>query len=79
MEVACAVLKAWKSEGHRALLFAQTNQMLNLIESMIKKEKFNFRRIDGTVSMQHRHSVLEEFTKDQVHHLSFMTSYLVNS
>lgn len=30
------VLRLWKAQGHRALVFSQTRQMLDIIEDMIK-------------------------------------------
>lgn len=66
MEVARAVLQKWFSEGHRALLFSQTIQMLNFIETMVQSEGLTYRRIDGTVSMTKRHLILREFDQNKV-------------
>lgn len=66
MEVTRAVLRAWKQQGHRALLFSQTIQMLNLIEAMVRRDGLEYRRFDGTLSVARRHQILTEFSQDEV-------------
>ena len=35
--------------GYRVLLFCQTRQMLNMLESFVKFEEYQYLRLDGTV------------------------------
>jgi len=37
MKVVDALLKMWKRQGHRVLLFCQTKQMLDIIEMHVKR------------------------------------------
>jgi DNA excision repair protein ERCC-6 len=48
MKVMAQILSLWKSQGHRALLFSQTRQMLDILESAVKESGYTYRRIDGT-------------------------------
>jgi SNF2 family DNA or RNA helicase len=39
-KVLSALLPMWLSQGHRALLFCQTRQMLDIVEKLVKKGVF---------------------------------------
>jgi len=38
MRITSALLRLWKGQGHRVLLFSQTRQMLDIIEAMVQAE-----------------------------------------
>ncbi|KAG4306128.1 hypothetical protein PORY_000116 [Pneumocystis oryctolagi] len=62
MQVVKEILKLWKSQGHRTLLFAQTKQMLDILEKSIKKmDQFNYFRMDGGTSISSRQSLVDKF------------------
>ena len=63
MLVTREILRMWKKQGHRALLFAQTRQVLDLLELMVKQEGFNFGRIDGTTSIRSRVPLINKFNR----------------
>ncbi|KAJ6306479.1 hypothetical protein OIU78_021734 [Salix suchowensis] len=46
MKVVAQVLKAWQEQGHRVLLFTQTQQMLDIFESFLNSGGYNYRRMD---------------------------------
>ncbi|KTW31842.1 DNA-dependent ATPase RAD26 [Pneumocystis jirovecii RU7] len=56
------ILKLWKKQGHRTLLFAQTKQMLDILEKFIKKmDQFSYCRMDGGTSISSRQSLVDKF------------------
>jgi len=62
MQVVKALLELWKSEGHRTLLFSQTRQMLDILESYLRKfGGYKYLRMDGTTIISHRQQLVDEF------------------
>ncbi|KAG4302155.1 hypothetical protein PCK1_001427 [Pneumocystis canis] len=62
MQVVKEILKLWKSQGHRTLLFAQTKQMLDILEKFIKEmDQFNYCRMDGGTNISSRQSLVDKF------------------
>lgn len=61
MKVIAQVLKAWKEQGHRVLLFTQTQQMLDIIESFLVASEYSYRRMDGLTAIKHRMALIDEF------------------
>ncbi|KAK1266905.1 Chromatin structure-remodeling complex protein SYD [Acorus gramineus] len=61
MKVAAQVLKAWKDQGHRVLLFTQTQQMLDIIESFLIASGYTYRRMDGITPVKQRMALIDEF------------------
>ncbi|PRQ25810.1 putative DNA helicase chromatin remodeling SNF2 family [Rosa chinensis] len=61
MKVIAQVLKAWKEQGHRVLLFMQTQQMLDIIESFLVAGEYSYRRMDGLTAIKHRMALIDEF------------------
>lgn len=61
MKVVAQVLKVWKEQGHRVLLFTQTQQMLDILESFLIKGEYNYRRMDGQTPVRQRMSLIDEF------------------
>jgi DNA excision repair protein ERCC-6 len=64
LQVVGAVLRAWKAEGHRVLLFAQTRQMLDIIEQYVRQADYEYRRFDGSTSIRARQPMIDEFNTD---------------
>ena len=46
LKVVSQVLKVWKDQGHRDLIFTQTQQMLYIIEKYLVSEDLTYRRMD---------------------------------
>lgn len=61
MNVVAQVLKQWKEQGHRVLLFAQTQQMLDILENFLMADGYNYRRMDGHTAVQQRMALIDEF------------------
>ena len=55
------ILKAWKKEGHKVLLFTQTVQMLVILQEWIRdKLGYTSLRMDGTTPVIHRQGLIAE-------------------
>ncbi|KAF8006362.1 hypothetical protein BT93_K0608 [Corymbia citriodora subsp. variegata] len=61
MMVVAEVLKVWKEQGHRVLLFAQTQQMLDILESFLVSGEYKYRRMDGLTPVKQRMALIDEF------------------
>ncbi|KAJ1731328.1 DNA repair protein rhp26 [Coemansia sp. Benny D160-2] len=59
------LLKMWKPQGHKVLIFSQTRQMLDIIESMVvEMADINYRRMDGSTPVQRRAVLIDEYNKN---------------
>lgn len=61
MIVMCSLLKLWKEQNHKVLLFSQSRQMLSIIENFIISEGYNYLRMDGTTSISKRQNIIDNF------------------
>ena len=41
------MLGLWHEQGHRCLLFSQTQQMLDILEAAVARAGYVYRRMDG--------------------------------
>lgn len=65
MKVVAEVLNAWKEQGHRVLLFAQTTQMLDILENFLVSGGYNYRRMDGMTPVKQRMALIDEFNNTE--------------
>ncbi|KAJ4954603.1 hypothetical protein NE237_011386 [Protea cynaroides] len=61
MKVVAQVLKLWKDQGHRVLLFAQTQQMLDILENFLIANGYSYLRMDGLTPVKQRMALMDEF------------------
>ncbi len=61
LQVVGAVLRAWKRDGHRVLLFAQTRQMLDILEAFVVAEGHAHLRLDGNTPIRARQPMIDDF------------------
>lgn len=69
MTVVNSLLKIWQKQGHRALIFSQSRAMLCLLEQYLQNHEFKYLKMDGTVSVGQRQSLIKTFNEN--------TEYLV--
>ena len=69
------VLPIWKSQGHRALVFATTRQVLNIIEICVKALGLTYDRMDGTTPIDRRQKMIDAFNDNK----SDITVFLLTS
>ncbi|KAI9122096.1 hypothetical protein K1719_006785 [Acacia pycnantha] len=65
MKVVAQVLNVWKEQGHRVLLFSQTQQMLDIIENFLTTSGHNYRRMDGATPIKQRMALIDEFNESR--------------
>lgn len=61
MVVVRALLKMWKQQQHRVLLFCQTRQMLDILELMMQREQYGYLRMDGTTPVGQRIALVDSY------------------
>ncbi|WJX11944.1 hypothetical protein P8452_02490 [Trifolium repens] len=61
MKVVAQVLNVWKEQGHRVLLFTQTQQMLDIFEKYLTTSGHIYRRMDGLTPVKQRMALMDEF------------------
>ncbi|TKW12916.1 hypothetical protein SEVIR_5G066600v4 [Setaria viridis] len=61
MKVVEQVLRVWKDQGHRVLLFTQTQQMLDILENFLTACDYQYRRMDGLTPAKQRMALIDEF------------------
>ncbi|KAJ5579978.1 Helicase C-terminal, partial [Penicillium hispanicum] len=75
MQVLQGLLEVWKDTGHKTLLFAQTVQMLNILEKFIASlGGFRYSRMDGETAIAKRHGIVDEFNTDPDIHVFLLTT-----
>ena len=63
--VTMKVLGLWRKQKHRALLFSQTQQMLDILEAAVAAAGYVYRRMDGTTPVAQRMRLIDEFNTDE--------------
>jgi DNA excision repair protein ERCC-6 len=74
MMVVNSLLKMWKSQNHRVLLFCQTRQMLNIMERMVREMQVSYFRMDGNTPIKSRAELVDRFNKDESIFLFLLTT-----
>ena len=62
--VALKVLGLWREQGHRCLVFSQTQQMLDILEASVASAGYAYRRMDGSTPVNRRMRLIDEFNED---------------
>ena len=60
------LLRLWKEQGHKTLIFVQTKQMLDILEAFIVQQKYSYFRLDGSVPIKRRMSMIDEFNNSEI-------------
>jgi DNA excision repair protein ERCC-6 len=63
VKVVQALLAMWKKQGHKALLFCQTRQMQDVLEKLVRREGYNYLRMDGTTPIKDRSRLVDMFNE----------------
>ncbi|KAK7204662.1 SNF2 family N-terminal domain-containing protein [Myxozyma melibiosi] len=63
MQVVKSLILLWKQQGHRALLFCQTRQMLDILEKFISglHPSVRYLRMDGSTPIGSRQTLVDEY------------------
>lgn len=65
LQVTLKILSLWREQGHRCLIFSQTQQMLDIIESAVAQTGYTYRRMDGNTSIAARMSLIDDFNDEE--------------
>lgn len=66
-------------QGHKALLFCQTQQMLDIVEDMCRKEGYNYYRMDGSTGVGCRGRLIRDFNENENVFLFLLTTRVRSS
>jgi len=74
MIVIHSLLKIWKKQGHRVLLFTQSRQMLKILEMYSKSQGYKYLKLDGTTGVGSRQPLIQKFNSSQDIFLFILTT-----
>ncbi|XP_052070750.1 DNA excision repair protein ERCC-6-like [Mytilus californianus] len=74
MIVVEALLRLWKKQGHKVLLFSQSTVMLDILERFVAKPKYSYLRMDGSTPISTRQPLVNQFNKDDSIFLFLLTT-----
>lgn len=63
MVVLMKLLPKLQTGGHKVLIFSQMVKMLELLEELLRFNKFNYERLDGSTSASSRNAAVDRFNK----------------
>ncbi|XP_049854885.1 DNA excision repair protein ERCC-6-like [Schistocerca gregaria] len=69
-----SLLKIWKKQGHRVLLFTQSRQMLCVLESFVQKQGYKYLKLDGGTSIAARQPLITKYNEDTSYFLFLLTT-----
>ncbi|XP_017887292.1 DNA excision repair protein ERCC-6-like isoform X2 [Ceratina calcarata] len=74
MTVVRSLLKIWKKQGHKVLLFTQGRQMMHVLESLLQSEEYTYLRMDGTTPMSQRQETIRLFNTSPSYFVFLLTT-----
>ncbi|CAG9764816.1 unnamed protein product [Ceutorhynchus assimilis] len=74
MVVVSALLKIWKKQGHRTLLFSQGRSMIKIFENFLDKQGYAYLKMDGTTSISSRQGLIDKFNQDKSYDVFLLTT-----
>lgn len=74
MQVVKALIELWKTQGQKTLLFAQTRQMLDILEPFVANLGISYIRMDGSTPIAYRHGLVDRFNTDPSLELFLLTT-----
>ncbi|OQV23737.1 DNA excision repair protein ERCC-6 [Hypsibius exemplaris] len=64
MLVVEALLKMWKKQQHKVLIFSQSRKMLDILEKFLVSREYTSLRMDGGTAIGQRQSLIKSFNED---------------
>lgn len=75
MQVVKALVHMWKRLGHKTLLFTQGRQMLDILETFVRRQEgIGFLRMDGATPIKERQKLVDRFNSNPDIHLFLLTT-----
>lgn len=75
MVVVSALLKIWKKQGHRVLLFSQGRWMITIFQMFLEQQGYKYLKMDGSTSISSRQPLIDKFNNVSVITLSLLFCY----
>lgn len=63
MIVVSALLKIWKKQGHRVLLFTQGRAMITIFINFLQEQGYKYLRMDGSTAISTRQPLIDKFNQ----------------
>ncbi|XP_044263689.1 DNA excision repair protein ERCC-6-like [Tribolium madens] len=74
MIVVSALLKIWKKQKHRVLLFTQSRAMITIFEEFLKQQGYTYLKMDGSTSVSSRQPLINKFNEDSSYDVFLLTT-----
>ncbi|KAK2714735.1 hypothetical protein QYM36_009077 [Artemia franciscana] len=74
MIVVESLLRIWKKQGHRVLLFSQSKKMLDIFEKFVRSMNYTYLRLDGSTSIGARQPLIDKFNSNNGIFLFLLTT-----
>lgn len=74
MIVVSALLKIWKKQNHRVLLFTQSRAMILIFGNFLKQQGYKFLKMDGSTSVGSRQALIDRFNQDNSYFVFLLTT-----
>lgn len=74
MVVVAALLKLWKKQNHKVLLFTQSRQMLKIFKAYLDGMNYKHMILDGSTPIGIRQTMIQEFNKSEEIFLFLLTT-----
>ena len=58
------LLKLWKKQDHKVLLFSQSKQMLLILQKFVKSKGYTYMKMDGQTSIGSRQNIINSFNEN---------------
>lgn len=74
MIVVSALLKIWKKQNHRVLLFTQSRAMILIFEEFLRQQGYKYLKMDGGTSVGSRQPLIDKFNQDNSYFVFLLTT-----
>ncbi|KAJ8940277.1 hypothetical protein NQ318_007648 [Aromia moschata] len=74
MVVVSALLKIWKKQGHRVLLFTQGRAMIIIFQEFLEQQGYKYLKMDGSTSVSSRQTLIDKFNQDSSYDVFLLTT-----
>ncbi|RHY32506.1 hypothetical protein DYB32_002504 [Aphanomyces invadans] len=61
LQVLETILRVWKAQNHRVLIFAQHRRTVDILAKMMNTLQYNYCRLDGTTTVRERQTLIDAF------------------
>ncbi|EEB13301.1 DNA repair and recombination protein RAD26, putative [Pediculus humanus corporis] len=70
------LLKIWKKQGHRVLIFTQSRKMLSILENFVLSQNYEYLKLDGTTNIGSRQPLINKFNEEKKYYIFLSTTHV---